>query len=760
MPRLALVLITAITLTVLGAPTFAQQPASLAERLSALRDGWDYGSAPSKPIPPTKPATKAEAPQAAPEPSRAESLPAQSTPPAPVRDGSARARMLRELRSGSLTTSRPSARAGSVLSQGVEEPTGQEPVYTSDRNSAARAKLNGKVSREIAAEVASTMDSTDSQSSVSKTPARGDGFQPRGTSVSVAQRNTTERVPLFIGGGYSKKSSTAKKTEPAHEDEAGVDAAEPSLADSATEAAQIDPFAEREQAIAPVFEKRREEVAISTPAPPITPIVESVSNSHTDELLISQKMPVIVSRVLGPRSIVVGREATYRVEVANRGDADAESLDTQIAIPEWAEVVGAEATAGGAARGDAGAVNWRMPRLIAGESARLDLKLIARQGRPIELGVTWKHSPVDTMAMVEVKEPKLELDLVGPGDVLYGKPQLYRLTITNPGTGDAENVVLKLTPPGAKPGEGKTHPLGVLTPGASRSLDIELTAREAGKLSIEAAALAEGGVRADAMKEVFCRKAELEVDWRGPKERYSGAQTVHYFRVRNPGTAAAHEVELTVELPEGFAIISKEAAGADGRVSFRVGSLQPGDDRYFELKGVHHQAGDNRLKIAASGEDNLSSEEFVATTNVVAIADLKLDVLDPKGPVATGQEVAYQIRVTNRGASEAREVRVVGLFSAGIEPYHVEGGLSKIHDGRVAFETIESVPAGEEQVFTIYARAHEEGTHLFRAEVLCRDLDIKLAAEETTRFFRDETLNVAGDPMSSGRSGAESVFPR
>ena len=278
------------------------------------------------------------------------------------------------------------------------------------------------------------------------------------------------------------------------------------------------------------------------------------------------------------------------------------------------------------------------------------------------------------------------------------------------------------------------------------------------KLSVVASATAEGEIEADVSKELFCRKAELAVDWRGPSERYAGAQAVHYFRVRNPGTAPAHDVELTVNLPEGFVVIPTQGVSAtSGQVVFRAGSMQPGDDRYFELKGVHHQAGDNTIALRAEGAEETVSELFTAKTKVIALADLKLEVLDPQGPVATGQEVAYQIRVINRGTSAAREVRVVGLFSAGIEPHHVEGGVSTIHDGRVAFDTIDSLGVGADRVFTIYARAHEEGTHLFRAEVLCRDLDIKLAAEETTRFFQDDALSVAGDPVSGG---ADQVFSK
>ncbi len=123
---------------------------------------------------------------------------------------------------------------------------------------------------------------------------------------------------------------------------------------------------------------------------------------------------------------------------------------------------------------------------------------------------------------------------------------------------------------------------------------------------------------------------------------------------------------------------------------------------------------------------------------MVALADLKLDVSDPSGPVAVGQEAVYEIRVTNRGASAAEEVNVVGLFSSGLEPEAGEGAPYTVSDGRVAFRTINKLPAGQDIVLQIRAKATEPGTHVFRAEVLCRDLEIKLAAEETTRFYQDD----------------------
>jgi hypothetical protein len=85
-----------------------------------------------------------------------------------------------------------------------------------------------------------------------------------------------------------------------------------------------------------------------------------------------------------------------------------------------------------------------------------------------------------------------------------------------------------------------------------------------------------------------------------------------------------------------------------------------------------------------------------------------------------------------------------------------------VADGRVNFRTIEELPAGRELVLRIRARATAAGTHVFRAEVVCRDLEIKLAAEETTRFYADDTQpqgQDAGAGASTFSQSAEDATP-
>jgi hypothetical protein len=105
-----------------------------------------------------------------------------------------------------------------------------------------------------------------------------------------------------------------------------------------------------------------------------------------------------------------------------------------------------------------------------------------------------------------------------------------------------------------------------------------------------------------------------------------------------------------------------------------------------------------------------------------------------------GEEAVYEIIVQNRGANTAQDVNIVALFSDGMEPIAAEGAMSEVADGRVSFHTIDSLPVGRQMVLRIRAQAVRAGNHVFRAEVLCRDLEIKLAAEETTRFFDATSL--------------------
>ena len=463
-------------------------------------------------------------------------------------------------------------------------------------------------------------------------------------------------------------------------------------------------------------------------------------------VLQTTQQPVIVSHVEGPRSILVGQEATYQVTLENTSNTQASNLSAEISVPEWAELVDAMSTSGVVERkdqgADAGVLEWKLSQLDARSSQALRLRLIPRSGRPLQLGVRWSQAPAQSQAVVEVQEPKLELAISGPQEVRFGKPQRYRLTLRNPGTGLTEQVLLRLVPPGGDPQSATTQKIGNLKPGEVKDIDLELTAREAGELLIQADAIAQGGLKAETTKTVLCRKPELNVDWRGPDKKYAGTVAAYYFRVRNPGTASTEPVDMRVKLPSGAEFVSASEGfsinTATGVVSWRLAALDVSEEQFMQLRCKIVRPGVNDFQVIAKTNDGELTDSKSFKTEVIALADLKLEVIDPQGPLPLGESVAYEIRVRNRGTTSAENINIVGMFSEGIDPTTVEGAQFNVRDGRVSFHPIKSLPAGREVVLRIHAKANQVGTHTFRTEVTCQALDIKLAAEETTRFFEDE----------------------
>jgi uncharacterized repeat protein (TIGR01451 family) len=489
-----------------------------------------------------------------------------------------------------------------------------------------------------------------------------------------------------------------------------------------------------------------------------------VASGGDPNVLASNQTPVITIDIRGPKQIQVGREALYRVRLQNQGDMPAEGIIATVRVPSGAEVMNTSATQGMVQPSQdvssKGQLQWQLARLDRKSDETLEIRLIPRESRPLELGVSWSLAAVASRAIVEVQEAKLQLEITGPNEVLFDKPQVFKLTLTNPGTGPAENVKIELMPPGGSQEAVTSHPLGDLAPGASQTVEVELTAREAGKMFVKATATAEGGLASDSAKEIFCRKPELEVDWRGPATKYAGTMATYFVRVRNPGTASADDVTVKATLPDGAEFTSASEGqtydASQREVSWHVGSLAPGDDNYMELKCVLKSPGMNRVKMTAATASGNLTDSKLAETNVEAIADLKLDVSDPSGPVAVGTQAVYEIRIRNRGASAAKDINVVALFSEGIEPEQAEGATYSVADGRVTFKAIDELAAGRDVVLRIRAHATQPGTHVFRAEVLCRDLEIKLAAEETTRFYADDSPsdNEKAEKQATNRSDA------
>jgi len=98
---------------------------------------------------------------------------------------------------------------------------------------------------------------------------------------------------------------------------------------------------------------------------------------------------------------------------------------------------------------------------------------------------------------------------------------------------------------------------------------------------------AAGNLHAETSKHLFCRKPELELDWRGPKTKYAGMEATFYFRLRNSGTAPAEPVRLDLQLPTGVKYVeASEGRSLDAkqqRVAWQWPRLNPQEEKFKRL---------------------------------------------------------------------------------------------------------------------------------------------------------------------------------
>ncbi|MEK6238574.1 MAG: hypothetical protein N2C14_27970, partial [Planctomycetales bacterium] len=208
-------------------------------------------------------------------------------------------------------------------------------------------------------------------------------------------------------------------------------------------------------------------------------------------VLLRAQSPILALETIGPRRVVIDKEAVYTVTIRNDSGVAAQDVAVSIKTPAWTDVLSAESDSQGFVsrpENSGNGVQWNMKRLDPRGQEKLTLRIVPRKGLPLDLAISISQAALSSQATVEVAEPKLAMSISGASEALYGKMEVYKLTLSNPGTADAENVTLKLLP--GNPGDAPpaAHSIGTLRAGDKKVIELELTPRQGGDLKIHAMA--------------------------------------------------------------------------------------------------------------------------------------------------------------------------------------------------------------------------------------------------------------------------------
>lgn len=256
-----------------------------------------------------------------------------------------------------------------------------------------------------------------------------------------------------------------------------------------------------------------------------------------------------------------GDSATILIDVMNTGTGVARDVRLEEDVPKvFRHVSGANA------------LQHDVGDLAPGESLRFEIELMALEAGKVS-NVVRATSANSAMAEssypIEVKAPKLQLQIVGPKLRHLERPAPYEAVIENSGTAVAKDLYITARLPRgmnfiSASNEGTYLPdqhsvvwnLMELAAGTKAKTEIVLLPVEEGRFAIAMTTDAEGVRAAPAEREVLVEgQSELtfEIDDDNDPIEVAGL-TTYSIRINNIGTRPDTEVRLAVEAPEGATI--------------------------------------------------------------------------------------------------------------------------------------------------------------------------------------------------------------
>jgi len=453
-----------------------------------------------------------------------------------------------------------------------------------------------------------------------------------------------------------------------------------------------------------------------------------------------KRTSVIGVEKVGPARVIVGQPFEYSVTVTNLTKADLADVALVDRVPNAFNVTGTEPQA---QRVGGDSLRWVLGNLGAGQSRVMRVMGSASEAQSIVVCSDVTYSNPQVCMQMAVVKPELRLAKTAPKEVLICDPIRLDFVVSNPGTGDATDVVIRdPLPEGLTTMDGKrelTFDLASLPAGQSRNFSAQVKADRTGRYANTATATAFPDLQATAQASTMVRQPVLALTKSAPRMVYLNTRIKYTISVTNRGDAPARETIVTDSLPSGLAFLS---ASHDGRrqgneVVWKLGTLDVNDTRQMTVSLRPNSLGTVRNTVRATAVCAQGSAE--AMTEVRGIPAILLEMIDVKDPIELGGTEVYEITVTNQGSAADNNIRIKCVVPEGQEYVSADGPTkATVAGNRVTFAPLASLAPKAKAVFRVTVKAVGAGDVRFRVKMTSGMITAPVEETEATRIYRAE----------------------
>ena len=268
--------------------------------------------------------------------------------------------------------------------------------------------------------------------------------------------------------------------------------------------------------------------------------------------------PLVIVHWEKKSPLLVGQECACELVIKNTGKLAASDVSVEAYFPATVRLTHSDPMPSD----NQDHVTWSIPSLSAGEEKVVHVTMLPSKRGDLATTALVRFSAQSSHVFV-VEEPLLSLSVHGPKELMIGDPATQSITIGNPGTGVAHNVMIeaRLTKGLEHPhGERLTIQVGSLNPGETRQVRLPLVAIAGGPQAIRIHASAAGDLRREITTKITVVAPSVKVAAEGPSFRYVGCKAAYVINVASEG-GASNNVHVTHTLPEGFRFVARRQRG-------------------------------------------------------------------------------------------------------------------------------------------------------------------------------------------------------
>jgi uncharacterized repeat protein (TIGR01451 family) len=457
--------------------------------------------------------------------------------------------------------------------------------------------------------------------------------------------------------------------------------------------------------------------------------------------------PMIALNKTGPAAAAVGQEIPYTINVINTGKVETQAVTVRDAIPEGTQYVRSEPPA--VVEGNQ--LAWTLAPLAPGQSHNVQVVFSSSRVGAVTnsaIAITVDGLRAENAATTQITQPQLTVSKVGPAAGMVGVPINYQITVSNPGSGPATNVVLSDDFDQGLEHESRANPvelrIGTVGPNETKTIPLTLTPRQMGQLMNRVTVTADGGLRAQAQHSVNVQQARLSVSMIGPGRRYVDKPAVFDIRVSNSSDVPLTNVVVRNQLAPELAFVSATEGGqpaADGQIVWNVGTLQARQERTLQVTARCLRIARQAISVAIATADPALQERAEVPIEILGLPAFRLEVFDTPDAIEVNGKTSYRINVTNQGTLPGAAIEITAQAPPQLRVVDARGpSQAKVEEAkadgqRIVFSPVEALAPGQTLSYTVEVQAQQAGSVRFRVELKASTLERPVVEEESTTIF-------------------------